>query len=157
VLQSCSHLLYDGSKWVAFDGGRFQTSEPSAPIVPITKTPPEDEPEAEPVVVTEEAYRAQMGDEIRREIQAEMAKNLDARPKKKKRKTKESPGGNRHQFSLRLSPDVFQRLQEAAGFESRSITNLVITYLELVYTIPTWELRQILDDYNGRRSRRKQR
>jgi predicted HicB family RNase H-like nuclease len=124
--------------------------------MPITVTPPKDEPEAEPVIVTEEEYRAKMEAEIRQEVLADIElSGRRSRGRKKKKTT--SVGGNRHQFSLRLSPDVFQRLQEAASFESRSITNLVITYLELVYTIPTWELRQILDDYNGRRSRRKQR
>lgn len=119
----------------------------------IQKSPEDSKPddegkEPEPKIVTEEEYRAQMEAEIREDVLAQ----LGSKSKKKKKKIV-SEGGTRHQFSLRLAPDVFKRLQEAAEFESRSITNLVITYLELVYTIPTWELRQILDDYNGGRSK----
>tara|TARA_B100000900_G_scaffold382524_1_gene369759 strand:+ start:4356 stop:4739 length:384 start_codon:yes stop_codon:yes gene_type:complete len=127
--------------------------------MPISNKPKVD---AEPKVVSEEEYRKKMEAEIRAELQTEMAsktaKNPIASEKGKPNgKKTTSSGKGRHQFSLRLQPEMFSRLSQSADAESRSITNLIITYLELVQHIPTWELRQILDNSNGSRSRRKRR
>ena len=130
--------------------------------MPISKT---NDDGTEPKVVTEEEYRKKMESQIREnilaEIKAESEKtpvdgNKSAKPQKKQKKTTES-GTGRHQFSLRLQPEMFTKLSQSADAESRSITNLIITYLDLVQHIPTWELRQILDNANGTRSRRKRR
>lgn len=128
--------------------------------MPISNKPKD---ESEPKVVSEEEYRKKMEGEIRAQLEAEMANETVEEPstvkkdKPKDKKKTTSSGKGRHQFSLRLQPEMFARLSQSADAESRSITNLIITYLELVQHIPTWELRQILDNSNGTRSRRKRR
>ncbi len=122
------------------------------PIIHPKKDSAEVEsPEKDVKVVSEEEYRASMEKEIREKILAE----LKANPKKKKEKLKTDTGSNRHQFSLRFQPSMFEWLTQAAENESRSITNLITTYLELVQHIPTWELRQILDAQSGSKRRSK--
>tara|TARA_Y100000004_G_C8943068_1_gene424981 strand:+ start:348 stop:731 length:384 start_codon:yes stop_codon:yes gene_type:complete len=127
--------------------------------MPISNKP---KVEPEPKVVSEEEYRKKMEAEIRAELEAEMTSKTAKEPvpvekSKSNGKKTTSSGKGRHQFSLRLQPEMFSRLSQSADAESRSITNLIITYLELVQHIPTWELRQILDNSNGSRSRRKRR
>jgi len=113
------------------------------------------EPKNEEVkVVSEEEYRASMREELRLEVLAEIqAKERKAKKAKKQTDT----GSNRHQFSLRFQPDMFQWLTQAAENESRSITNLITTYLELVQHIPTWELRQLLDNESRKRRSKRNR
>lgn len=105
-------------------------------------------------VVSEEEYRSSMREELRLEVLAE----LQAKERKaKKAKKQTDTGSNRHQFSLRFQPDMFQWLTQAAENESRSITNLITTYLELVQHIPTWELRQLLDNESRKRRSKRNR
>lgn len=112
------------------------------------------EPKNEEVkVVSEEEYRASMREELRLEVLAE----IQAKERKAKAKKQTDTGSNRHQFSLRFQPDMFQWLTQAAENESRSITNLITTYLELVQHIPTWELRQLLDNESRKRRSKRNR
>ncbi len=124
--------------------------------MPISTKPTDS---SEPKIVSEEEYRKKMEAEIRAEMAAETAATVEKAAPKKEKKVKKitSSGTGRHQFSLRLQPEMFQRLSQSAEAESRSITNLIITYLDLVQHIPTWELRQIIEEANGTRSRRKRR
>lgn len=125
-------------------------------------TPPKDEPIAQEKkpedvkVISEEEYRARMRDEIRKEVEDEMkAERVTSKRKKGEKQT--DAGRNRHQFSLRFQPDMFAWLTQAAENESRSITNLITTYLELVQHIPTWELRTVLDNESRKRRSKRNR
>ena len=125
------------------------------PVTHPKKEATDVEPKNEEVkVVSEEEYRASMREELRLEVLAEIqAKERKAKKAKKQTDT----GSNRHQFSLRFQPDMFQWLTQAAENESRSITNLITTYLELVQHIPTWELRQLLDNESRKRRSKRNR
>lgn len=127
------------------------------PITPPKQksTAPEQKPE-DVKVVTEEEYRERMRDEIRKEVEEEVRAEKGSRKRKKPEKQTDA-GRNRHQFSLRFQPEMFAWLTQAAENESRSITNLITTYLELVQHIPTWELRSLLDNESRKRRSKRNR
>ena len=128
---------------------------------PKEKSNAQEEKSDDVKVVTEEEYRERMKAEIRREVEQELRaspKGADTGGgKRKKAEKKTDAGRNRHQFSLRFQPEMFAWLTQAAENESRSITNLITTYLELVQHIPTWELRQLLDNESRKRRSKRNR
>ena len=57
------------------------------------------------------------------------------------------------QFSLRIPDDLYEIIVRQAEEENRSVTNLIITLLELTATLGTQNLKEKLNGKESRRTR----